>query len=300
MDWLERMNRALNYIEENLAAEIDFKTAAAVACCSVYHFQRMFSFITDIPLSDYIRRRRLTLAAFDLRNNDVKVIDLALKYGYDSPVSFTRAFQKLHGVTPTSARKTGVRLKAYPRLSFHISLRGDKEMNYKIVEKAEFPVIGKTLRVSTVNEAQLKRIPRFWDEVKQDSTASKLVDIAKQGEAGQTGKKILGICTDSNDNNEFSYVIGVENTAKAEYPEFDAFSIPAATWGVFEVIGPMPGAIQELFKRIYTEFFPTSGYERAAGPDLELYYEGDCNSPDYRSEIWIPVVYAKDQQPVSR
>jgi AraC family transcriptional regulator len=290
MDWIERMNGAMSYIEENLAAEIDFKTAAAIACCSVYHFQRMFSFITEIPLSEYIRRRRLTLAAADLQNNDIKIINLALKYGYDSPVSFTRAFQKMHGVTPSSARETGARLKAYPRLSFHISLRGDKEMNYKIIEKDGFEVVGKSMRVSTVNEAQLKIIPRFWDKAERDGTVGTLADIAANGADGQTNRKLLGICTDFSDNNEFSYVIAVENTAKGEYAGFEVFHIPPADWGIFEATGPMPGAIQELFKRIYTEFFPAGGYERAEGSDLEIYYEGDIASPDYRSEIWIPVV----------
>lgn len=290
MDWIDRMNGAMSYIEDNLAAEIDFKTAAAIACCSVYHFQRMFSFITEIPLSEYIRRRRLTLAAADLQNTDIKVIHLALRYGYDSPVSFTRAFQKMHGVTPTAARETGARLKAYPRLSFHISLRGDKEMNYKIVKKDGFEVVGKSMRVSTVNQAQLKLIPRFWAEACREGTVGKLADIAANGAAGQTNRKLLGICTDFRDNNEFSYVIAVEYTVKEECAGFEVFHIPPADWGVFEATGPMPGAIQALCKRIYTEFFPAGGYERAEGPDLEIYYEGDSTSPDYRSEIWIPVV----------
>ncbi|WP_094606733.1 hypothetical protein SPSIL_011560 [Sporomusa silvacetica DSM 10669] len=290
MDWLERMGRAMGYIEENLAGEIDFRTAAELACCSVYHFQRMFSFITDVPLSEYIRRRRLTLAAFELQTGDSKIIDLALKYGYDSPVSFTRAFQKLHGITPTSARETGVRLKAYPRLSFHISLRGDKEMNYRIVEKSAFSVLGKALKVSTVNEAQLERIPQFWDELRQNGSIDKLSSRAAAG--GQIGKNLLGICTEGA-NDEFVYVIAVENTARVKETGFETFVIPALTWGVFEAVGPMPNAIQELFKRIYTEFFPAGGYERGNGPDIEVYYEGDIHSPDYRFEVWIPVIKKK-------
>lgn len=289
MDWLERMDRAMRYIEENLAGEIEFKTAAELACCSMYHFQRMFSFITDVSLSEYIRRRRLTQAAFELQTSDSKIIDLALKYGYDSPVSFTRAFQKLHGVTPTSAREAGVRLKAYPRLSFHISLRGDKEMNYRVIEKQAFPVIGKALRVSTVNKAQLERIPQFWDELQQNGTINILDGIAATGKGGQIGNHLLGICQESA-GEEFVYVIAVENTAASAAVGFETFTIPALTWGVFEAVGPLPNAIQDLFKRIYTEFFPAGGYERANGPDIEVYYEGDCNSPDYRSEVWLPVM----------
>ncbi|SFC24483.1 AraC-type DNA-binding protein [Alkalibacterium subtropicum] len=147
MDWLQRMNGAINYIEDNLTNEIDYAVAAKMACCSVYHFQRMFSFIIDIPLSEYIRRRRLTLAAFEVQNSDVRVIDLALKYGYQSPDAFTRAFYKLHGVTPTMARNMGTQLKAYPRISFHISIKEDKEMSYRIVEKGEYKVVGKSITI---------------------------------------------------------------------------------------------------------------------------------------------------------
>jgi len=136
------MGLALAYVEDNLTSEINQDVLARIACCSAYNFYRMFSFITDISLTEYIRRRRLTLAAIELQNGDVKVIDLALKYGYDSPVSFTRAFQALHGVTPTEARAGGVTLKAYPRISFQISIKGEKEMDYRIENKEAFQVFG--------------------------------------------------------------------------------------------------------------------------------------------------------------
>ncbi|MGI6705797.1 MAG: helix-turn-helix transcriptional regulator [Clostridia bacterium] len=139
MEWLERVNGAIDYIEDNLAGHIDYKTAAQIACCSTYQFQRMFSFITDVSLSEYIRRRRLTLAAFELQHSNMKVVDVAFKYGYDSPEAFTRAFQNLHGVTPSSARDEGVKLKAYPRISFQMSIKGDVEMNYRIEKNNPFP-----------------------------------------------------------------------------------------------------------------------------------------------------------------
>lgn len=123
MDWLERMNDAISYIENNLTTEIKYEELSRIVCCSIYHFQKMFSFLTGVPLSEYIRRRRLTQAAYELSNSNIKVIDLALKYGYESPDSFTRAFQNMHGVTPTKARKMGIVLKAYPRMSFHISIK---------------------------------------------------------------------------------------------------------------------------------------------------------------------------------
>ena len=142
LDVLSRMSLAVEYVEENLTGEINHETLAQIACCSSYNFHRMFSFITEISLSEYIRRRKLTLAAIELQNSKVKVIDLAMKYGYDSPVSFTRAFQSLHGLTPTEARAGGVTLKAYPKISFQISVKGDKEMDYRIEAKEAFQVFG--------------------------------------------------------------------------------------------------------------------------------------------------------------
>jgi AraC family transcriptional regulator len=130
MDWLTKMNCALDYIEENLTEEIDYGDVAAKACCSSYNFQRMFSFITDCPLAEYIRRRRLTQAALELQNTDGRVIDIAVKYGYESAAAFAKAFAALHGLTPTEARQDGAPLKAYPRISFHISIKGEKEMDY--------------------------------------------------------------------------------------------------------------------------------------------------------------------------
>lgn len=111
MDWLKQMNDALAYLEENLDGEIDLSVAAQKACCSVYHFQRIFSYMAEVPLSEYIRKRRLSCAAFDLQNTGDKVIDIALKYGYDSPTAFTRAFQSLHGIAPNAARKKARRSK---------------------------------------------------------------------------------------------------------------------------------------------------------------------------------------------
>jgi len=132
MDWIERMNHALDFIENNLVGEIDYKQVSKAACCSEYHFSRMFSSIAGISLSEYIRRRRLTLAAFELQRSNLKIIDLAIKYGYDSPDSFTRAFQRTHGITPSKARNNSVHLKAFPKISFQISLRGNPSWNIEL------------------------------------------------------------------------------------------------------------------------------------------------------------------------
>ena len=159
MEWLDRMKSAMDYIETHLDEEVDPAEAAKRACCSVTHFQRMFSFITGIHLSEYIRSRRQTLAGFEQQEGSAKEIDVALKYGYDSPEAFSRAFKQLHGIMPTAARSKGAALKAFPRLSFHISIRGDVEMNYRIEEKQPFKMAGLTAdRTWTVPTASNMRI----------------------------------------------------------------------------------------------------------------------------------------------
>ncbi len=151
MEWSDRMNAAVDYIEENLAGEIDFDEAANRALCSTYHFQRMFFAVNGVTPSEYARRRRLTLAARELSSGNTKVIDIAMKYGYDSPNAFTRAFRNMHGVTPQAAREPGVTLTAYPRISFHIELKGGTDMDYKIIEKPAFPVALTVRRFTNVN-----------------------------------------------------------------------------------------------------------------------------------------------------
>ena len=132
MEWIEQLNLAVRYIEEHLAGELDLDEAAKVACCSSYHFQRMFSYLAGVPLSEYVRRRRMSLAAVDLCRGEETVLDIALRYGYASPTAFNRAFQGVHGIAPSLAKKGGVSLKSYPPVSFKITVKGVEEMNYRI------------------------------------------------------------------------------------------------------------------------------------------------------------------------
>lgn len=169
MDSLKRMNEAINYIEENLVDEIDCKEVAKLAFCSEYHFKRMFSFLAGISLSEYIRRRRLTLAAFELRDSSVKVIDVAMKYGYRSPDSFTRAFQQLHGITPSKARNNGHALKAYPRMTFQLSITGGKEMNYRMEEKDAFRIVGMMKRVPIIFHGVNPEIAAMWKTLNEET-----------------------------------------------------------------------------------------------------------------------------------
>lgn len=282
MEWITRLNEALGYIEENLAGEISYDQAAKIACCSTYHFQRMFSYIADVPLAEYIRRRRITLAAFDLQSSKEKVIDIALKYGYDSPTSFNRAFQNVHGVSPTEARSKGVPLKAYPRISFKITIKGEAEMNYKIISKDSFKIVGVKEHFNMSVEECFAQVPVFWQKTVQSGIIPAIVRLIDQEPYG-----LLGVSTSMN-SRDFDYYIAAATSQ--ETPEgMEEYTVPACTWAVFECIGPMPSAIQELQKRIITEWLPTSGYEYANAPDIEVYYEGDQQAADYRCQVWLPI-----------
>ncbi|MFC4307180.1 AraC family transcriptional regulator [Cohnella boryungensis] len=281
MDWVDRMNRAISYIEEHITGEIDYESAAKVACCSVYHFQRMFSFITEVPLSEYVRRRRLTLAAFELQNSSIKVIDLALKYGYDSPEAFTRAFQNLHGTTPTAARSSGTKLKAYPRISFQISIRGAAEMNYRIEELQGFSIVGVQERVDTSNA--FNTIPGLWANAAQEGLFERLWEIRA---ADPSLRGILGVCADGDfgKNEEFHYILSIVSD-QSPPGQMIRRDFPAATWAVFEAEGG-PEGIGEIWKRLYTEWLPVSSYDLDYLPAIECYLPPEEN----KNELWVAVV----------
>lgn len=281
IDWVQRMNGAINYVEDHLMEKIDYTEVARLACCSAYHFQRMFSFITGVTLAEYIRRRRLTLAAFDLQHSGIKVIELALKYGYDSPEAFTRAFSNLHGVTPSAARHTGTSLKAYPKMTFHMSIKGDAEMNYRIEQMGPFRIVGISERVRT--EDAFREIPRIWAEAGDRGVFEKLWKV-RLGNHQMGG--ILGVCANGEfgENEEFDYLLSVRSDQ--EPPEgMSLLDYPASTWAVFDASGG-PEGIQEIWKRLYTEWVPSSLYDLAYLPAVENYLPPE----EGRNELWVPVV----------
>lgn len=283
MEYLKRMNDALDYIENNLDGEIDYEAAASRACCSVCYFQRVFAFIADITLSEYIRRRRLTLAAFEIQNSNVKIIDIAIKYGYDSPDSFTRAFQKMHGIIPSKARNTGISLKAYPRISFHISIKGDVEMNYRIEEKEAFKVVG-IIRHYQGPDDDESVVGPFWDELNEKGLLKEILDLSTGTPKGVHGFiQVLG-------EEKVDYMIA--SVSDREPPvNMSSQIIPKSTWAIFELTGPINTEIELAWKRIFTEWFPTSNYRYAETIDIECFpYEGYKLAKDYKFEIWIPVI----------
>lgn len=288
MDLLEKMNGAVKYIEEHLTNDIDLKEVARQALCSEYHFSRMFSFLTGVTLSEYIRRRRLTLAAFELKDSNVKVIDIAIKYGYSSPDSFARAFQNLHGVTPSEARNNGHLLKAYPPITFHLSIKGGIEMNYRIEEKGEFSIVGIKKRVPIIFNGVNPEIAAMWESLDGETIRNlkKLSNIEPLGLLSASTNFSEGRMQEKG---ELDHYIGVATTK--ECPEnLTQLSVPASTWAVFEAIGPFPETLQDVWGRIYSEWFSSSNYEQIEGPEILWNADKDVTSPTFKSEIWIPVL----------
>jgi AraC family transcriptional regulator len=288
MDLLKNMNGAIKFIEDNLTNEIDFKEVARLAYCSEYHFKRMFSFLAGISLSEYIRRRRLTLAAFELKDNKIKVIDIAIKYGYSSPDSFTRAFQHLHGITPSEARSNGHSLKAFPLMSFQLSMKGGNEMNYRIEEKEAFRIIGIKKRVPIIFNGVNPEIASMWQSL-DEKMINELKDLSNVEPTG-----LLSASTNFSEGRleekgELDHYIGAATTK--ECPDnLTQLEVDASTWAVFEAVGPFPETLQNVWGRIYSEWFPSSNYEQIEGPEILWNENKDVTSPTFRSEIWIPVL----------
>lgn len=286
MGWVESIQQAINYIEEHLLDDLTIEQIAKEANSSVFHFQRTFAILTDISIADYIRRRRLTLAAQELMNTDNKIIDLSYKYGYDTPEAFTKAFRKQHNITPSEARKKLGKLKSYNRLIIQVSLKGAEPMKYKIMEKESFQVVGVKRTYNCKNGENTQGIPMFWDEVNADGTDDLLFQL-NNGEI----KGVLGVCVadeDYKENSLIDYWIGADHVG--DVPEsLLAMEIPASKWVIFEVHGPMPHAMQDTWKQIFSEWFPSNSYEHAGTPELEVYSSENPSNPDYYSEIWIPI-----------
>ena len=278
MEWVERLNESMKYIEEHLADEIDYEQLGRIACCSAYHFQRMFTYMAGMTLSEYIRRRRMSLAAVDLQGGDAKVVDIAEKYGYHSPTAFNRAFQGVHGIAPSAVRSEGVSVKSFPPVTFEISVKGAEEMNYRIETKEAFRIVGVSAPLHREIENNFMIVPRMWENAGADGTIQKLA-----GMMDTPFKGLLGVSA-CNDEEDWKYFIAVASAQ--EKGEFDEYTIPASTWAVFPGSGTNQ-SVQELERRIVTEWLPTSGYEYANAPDIEVYLNPDPQNAQY--EVWIPV-----------
>lgn len=291
MDWITGISKAIDYIEEHITEPTDYARAAKEACSSPFNFQRVFALLCGYTLGDYVRMRRLTLAGEELLSTDAKVIDVALKYGYDSPESFSRAFTRFHGVSPSAVRK-GAAIRSFSRICVKLILTGGSIMEYRIEKKQAAKIICRRREFTKPGDDYTnKEIPEFWNECGRDGSIQKLCGYIKDS---AQFKGLLGVCfsTEMTDSG-FPYGIGAEYDGESDPQDFEIVEIPAYTYAVFTVRGRMPDAFRETYRKICTEFFPQSGYEYGNGVEIEVYPSADVQNPDYTCEIWIAVKLKK-------
>ena len=281
MDWVITLNKALDYIENSLLEDINCSQIAKHVYISNAHLQRSFFCLTGLTINEYVRNRRLTLAGHDLSVKKGNVIDIAMKYCYETPESFSKAFSRFHSVTPAQAKRNGVNLKSYNRLTVKIIMEGGSIMDYRIEQKEEFKVVVKVKSFKDASfdpDESINEVPSSWDEYYEQG----LHEIVAP---------VLGVCEDVNPNTRmFRYGIGNFDADVPNKPDdFEVWTIPAHTWAVFKCFGAMPEAFEKIWKRVYSEWLPQANYELIPSYDFEYYTEGDKGSPNYISELWIPV-----------
>lgn len=285
---LEQLNQAMEHIESRLDQRIETAELARIAMTSEYHFRRMFSALAGLPLSEYIRRRRLTVAGAEVLADERTLLDIAVRYGYSSGEAFARAFRALHGIGPGEARRTGAALHSQQRLSFRLIIEGSTTMRYRVVEKPEFRVVGKKARVPLVHEGVNPAIAAFIKSLGQE-TVQRIASLSDQEPEGVVS--VTELLSDSREEGtELDYYHAALTSAEApEAPEgFDVRVVPAGTWAVFENTGPFPHALQYLWRDVYTQWFPSNPYASRPGPEI-LHTRLSQDGTEADAQLWIPV-----------
>lgn len=289
MDWITGIQRTVDYVEAHITELIDYEEAAKQAYSSSFHFQRVFSILCGFTLGDYIRMRRLSLAGNELASSGIRVIDAALKYGYDTPESFSRAFTRFHGVSPSQAKQGSAALKSFSPLSVKLILDGGNMMNYRFETKDAFQIICKKKKISCKAELTTEEISRFWQVCGTDGTIPALCKYIPENNIFPNCIVGASFGKDASDT-EFPYAIGAHyNGMPVSDANFTVEKIPAHTYVVFPCVGKMPEAFQKLYQQIYSEFFPTSEYQPCGGTDFEAYPSANVTDPGYTCEIWVAV-----------
>ncbi len=286
MEWLKRFSQAIDYIEQNLDSEISYDEAAKIACCSTNYFQRMFSYVVGLPLSEYIRQRRMTQAAFDLQNGQEKIQDIGTKYGYVSPASFHRAFQAVHGVSPSAARLSGTELNSYPQLHFSVSISGTNGLRYRMEKRETMRFVGVTLPLPNNISQYEKHYGKFWKESAANGTLRKVIEFG-----GDIDSTVCGLISDIDPQNPVYYL--AVQTDKPKPRSMSEIVIPATRWAVFTYFGRQLLTYEEANKRFFTEWLPFTDYEVAQTAEMKVYPAREVFTQPFeycsKCEFWIAV-----------
>ncbi len=288
MNWIARLNAAMDYIEEHLDGEISYREIAGIVHNSAYNFQRIFSCLAGVPLAEYIRSRRLTLAAYDIQRSDTRLIDVAVKYGYESQDAFTRAFKAFHGVVPSAVRSDTVMLKSSPKLSFQMSVKGENPMNYRIESWPSFTAAGFRHPIKTGQA--FDAVPGIWEKAWLDGSMNRLTGLFTRADMRPAGYLGIAIGGQWGASEDMDYFIGVTNhvdapnCARVPVPDgMEEAEFKAATWVMITADGELPDAVQNVIRQFYSQWLPGSGYQPDDLPLIECYMQ------DSRQEVWIAV-----------
>ncbi|MER5734447.1 MULTISPECIES: AraC family transcriptional regulator [unclassified Streptomyces] len=297
---LEGLNRALDRVEERLDGELDAAELARIAATSEYHFRRLFSALAGMPLSEYVRRRRLTLAGAEVLAGERTLLEIAVRYGYGSGEAFARAFRAVHGVGPGEARRTGAALTSQPRMSFRLVVEGNSSMKYRVTTRDAFRITGSRARVPLVHEGENPAIAAQIRGLGQEALG-RLAALSTEAPAGLVSAVVH--LTDSREEGAeldhwYGAVTGPEEPGGSGEPaesgepeEYESLAVPAGTWAVFESEGPYPQALQYLWRDVFTEWFPSNPYASRPGPEI-LSVRPSEDWATARAELWIPVEHA--------
>lgn len=291
MDWTESLRRAVDFMEKKLLEDITPDDVAKAVCISPFYLERGFKVMTGFSIGEYIRNRRLYLSALDILSGDEKVIDIALRYGYDTPESFTKAFSRFHGISPLQLRKAPHRLRTFFPLKIKVIIQGGNDMDFVVEKKSGFKVIGYEYIVSS--ETSYTDIPKLWGRFADNFGGvmrGKVPENDTEKAVAENSIGEFGICIDDAGANKFRYLIAGAYKGGDVPDGMTVYELPDAEWAKFRCVGPLPGALQSVNTRIFREWLPGNpDYEIAFGTNIEWYSNGDSSKADYESEIWIPV-----------
>ena len=293
MEWLTSIRGAVSFMETHLRDDIGLEDVARAVNLSPFFLQRGFSLMTGLGVGEYLRNRRLYEAALDLQKTGERVIDIALKYGYETPESFARAFARFHGATPTQVRE-GAAIRPFLPLTILLSIQGGSQMDYKITPMFPFKVIG--FQRAFDYETSYAEIPRFWDEI-CEKYANNVYDgnaPANPYEQAMVDNCIgeYGVCIDDMDGGKFRYLIAGKYTGGPVPEGMVLYEFPRGEWAVFNCVGPNPQTLQSVNTCIFREWLPGNpDYELSGTATVEWYdcINGEPTDPDYHSAIWVPV-----------
>ena len=289
MEWNEKLQKIIDYVENHLQRKeepINNDEIAKLAGCSFDFFQKVFSYMNGISFAEYIRSRKLTLAGYDVKSTNLRIVDISYKYGYDSPTSFTKAFQQFHGVSPKEARDKGFTLAVLPKMQ----ITDKQKYSWKLERKPSLRFIGKSTRISCVNNEHFLKIPEFWGECQKNGIYANLISLDRGTPKGMFG--MFGYHDHNSKEIEYSIMV----LSDVDLPDgFKEIVTPETTWAIFDCIGVIPQSIQKGWNYLHEEWLVKYPFRHAPCPELEWYSDGNTYSTNYLSQIWIPNNFSESQ-----